>query len=337
MRSLSDECKVPASVLLGSREEPRGSCSIPRFEFKYHQPETTPVSLRDVLRNEEQECILKPLPMTEPVWNIVHNAVVGTYRGKFKTVYVHPGAVSYTAGNEGFKRLQKYEPEKIIKRDCLEFGYIIEGGDLTELILFGDTEDSMKIRDKCFQDMQKWGKLWRDRAEDDIQKKTTCVFSRAEGDIGIEVENDCVTKVANDSFAERKGVKVGWRILKIGEYNAKPSKVKEQLENLHTGSKDDEDKYHIVFGETTPWPQEIKSEFLQKFLSTLYWRESILSACTLTCDIFRGHLVTQTIKNYVSRVVQVAFNVDEKQMDFFGKVVPTIKALPDVSDYARKS
>jgi len=107
-----------------------------------------------------------------------------------------------------------------------------------------------------------------------------------------------------------------------------PLKVSEQLESVYTGSDDDEDKYHIIFGMTTPWPQETKSEFIWKFLSTVYWRESILSACTLTCNIFRGYLVTQTIKDYVSRVVQLAFNGDEISIDFLERLCFRAKLSP---------
>jgi len=256
----------------------------------------------------------KPLAMNTPIWNIVQNTVVAAHPTKYSG-YVHVllGRVSY-----GNLRLVDYNPEEIqLKNDQIwsdHWEWQIVGGGLPVPILFGRSIDGnvyKNSRDNCWADMKRWGRLWRDRAEDDMVETIDCAFSRIKGVIGVELGQERVKKVVKNSQAEAAGVQVGWRILKVGESLVNPSTVAPALLNIFEYDRDEDTedgKYTITFAKATPWSQEIKAEFIKKFLSREFWRESILSACTLTTQIFTGYLVTRAIEEYVSSIKEMAFD-----------------------------
>jgi len=254
----------------------------------------------------------KPLPMNTPIWNIVQNTAVAVHTTK-SSGYVHVllGRVSYRN-----LRLVEYNPEEIQAKNIQVWSDIYEwkivGGGLPAPIFFGNTMDGneyKKSRDNCWADMKRWGRLWRDRAEDDMVETIDCSFSSTKGGIGVELEQEHIKKVVKNSHAEAAGVQVGWRILKVGETFVNPLTAAPALLNILDRDEDTEDgKYTITFAKTTPWSQEIKAEFIEKFLSREFWRESILSACTLTSQIFTGYLVTRTIEEYVSSIIEMAFD-----------------------------
>ena len=84
---------------------------------------------------------------------------------------------------------------------------------------------------------------------------------------------------------------------------------------------DDQNVYSVSFATITPWSQEIKALFMKKFLMREFWRESILSACTLTQSIFAGYLVKREIEVYVSTVKEMAFDTgSDVALDFLSRL-----------------
>jgi len=245
--------------------------------------------------------LAKPLSMDYSEWEIVQNTVVAAHKhANFGYILIYPGKISYGIyKSTNVLNSVEYDYEEIQKKDGQLFS--IEGGGLPSPIIFEQTERD--TRDKCFDDMKRWGMLWRNRAEDDIVDTKEILFWKTEGDIGVEMEQDMIKKVRKDTVAERRGVQVGWRILKIGDNWVDPSTFIEGL-NLIDALDFVDGKYTITFATTTPWAQEIKAEFMKKFLLREYWRESILSACKLTSHIFTGYLVTRTIEEWVSTVIE---------------------------------
>jgi len=266
----------------------------------------------------------KPLPMGTPLWKIVNQTTVATYHTFLGYRLVHPGSVSYTNRTKVFKFVA-YDPESIVRQtknmysdspkasqDKDKTGYFIEGGGLPFPIHFGNRDSDKRNRDNCFWSMIKWGKLWRDRAENDLVETIECTFSRKEGPIGIKIaERDNSMTVAKDSPAFKAGVRCGWRVLKVGSNWVNPSTVVAELENILKTSEDDikmDNEYKVSFAKTSPWPQQEKASFIKKFLVREYWRGAILSACTLTASIFTGYLVKREIEVFVSQVKEEAFD-----------------------------
>lgn len=291
----------------------------------------------------------KPLPMHFPLWKIVHHTTVCTHTTRLGYVLVHVGSVSFRSKTDVF-RFVVYNPDLLAKKeyknkttkaskgsslpikdleelDKKPTGSVILGGGLPCPINFGSGSLNKKARDQCFDNMVKWGRLWRNRAENDLVETTECSFSRAEGPIGVEMDQEVVMYVTEDSPACKLGVQCGWRILKIGSNWVDPQMVVPELQSvLEFDVEDEEDEeddniYTLTFAKTTPWSQEIKCLFMRKFLQRVYWRESILSACTLTQKIFTGYLVQREIEVYVSKVKEIAFDTgSEIALDFLSRL-----------------
>jgi len=292
----------------------------------------------------------KPLPMDSPLWLIVHHTTVAKHTTRLGYVLVHVGCVSYRSTSDLFtfvpynpEALEKKDYKKKTKKDAEKSmspsenlkepskkitGNVIHGGDLPCPINFGAGSLNKQARDQCFENMVKWGRLWRDRAENDNVETTECTFSVKDRAIGVEMDQEVVISVAEDSPAAKQGVKSGWRILKIGSNWVDPQMVGAELRNVHELRIDNMDReeeeeifYTVSFAMTTPWSQEIKAVFMRKFLVREFWRESILSACTLTKKIFKGYLVQREIEVYVSKVKELAFDTgSEIALDFLSRL-----------------
>lgn len=237
------------------------------------------------VKNQENtimDSLVQPLPAKSNLWDIVQNIVVASYEtSKFGWVLLHLGRITYATSTQIYRNID-YDPACLKPKGSWKY-CLINGGNLPESISFGSSSQQRDMRDRCLEDMVKWGHIWNSCAKNEAEEEETFVinFPVAQHKVGIVKRQGYIKTVIPDSPAEMAGVKVGWRVM--GEYKI-----------------DDELCSFSFF--KVQWPAEIKALIIEGLLSDIFWKESILAACKLTSETFTGWLVERAIKEFLPKV-----------------------------------